>query len=271
MNPHPVQAAHEDNDDEMVGQILSRRRALNLLGLGGMALTAGLVGCASSTSGTTTPTTGSGSGTGTTLPSCVVRPALTEGPYWVDERINRSDVRSDTGTGTVSQGVPLSLEFVISKVGTGSCTALSGVMVDIWQCDALGVYSDVSGNGQATTTGRNNLRGYQLTDANGSAKFTTIYPGWYEGRATHVHFRLRVLSSSGGTSQEFVSQVFFDDSVSDTVYSTVSPYTSKGSSRSVRNANDQIYRNGGSQLLLTLSGNAQSGFTASMDVGMNIA
>lgn len=256
-----------DNDDAMVGTLLSRRRALALLGLGGGALaTAGLVGCGATAGTVATP----GTGTGTTLPSCVVRPALTEGPYFVDEGINRSDIRSDTGTGAVRPGVPLTLTFQVTKVGAGGCTPLSGVMVDLWQCDALGNYSDVSGNGQSNTTGQDYLRGYQLTDASGEATFTTVYPGWYPGRATHIHFKLR-LPASGGATQEFTSQLFFDDALSDTIYSTVSPYTTKGANRQVRNSNDNIYGNGGRQLLLTLTGDAAGGYRGTMDVGMNIA
>ncbi|WP_034386822.1 intradiol ring-cleavage dioxygenase [Deinococcus sp. YIM 77859] len=256
-----------DNDDAMVGTLLSRRRALALLGLGGGALaTTGLMGCNGTAAGSGTGT----GGTGTALPSCVVRPALTEGPYFVDTKLQRSDIRSDTGTGTIQLGVPLSLTFQITRVGSGGCTPLGGVMVDLWQCNALGVYSGVSGNGQPSTVGQDFLRGYQLTDARGEATFTTIYPGWYPGRTPHLHFKLRVLSASGST-QEFTSQLFFEDALSDTIYRTVSPYATKGANRSVRNANDNIYQNGGSQLLLTLSGDAASGYRSTIDIGMNIA
>ena len=124
------------------------------------------------------------------MPDCVVRPELTEGPYFVDEKINRSDIRTDTTTNAVSAGVPLVLTFLVSQIGSSACTPLQGAQVDIWHCDALGVYSDVSGNSG------NFLRGYQVTDANGQAQFTTIYPGWYRGRAVHIHFKIRTTGTN---------------------------------------------------------------------------
>jgi protocatechuate 3,4-dioxygenase beta subunit len=205
--------------------------------------------------------------TATTLPSCVVRPALTEGPYFVDEKLNRSDIRSDTNTGVVKQGVLLTLSFQISKVVTGGCSALSGVMVDVWHCDALGIYSDVDDPG-FNTQGQNFLRGFQLTDSNGLATFTTIYPGWYSSRAVHIHFKLRTLSSSGSVTSEFTSQLFFNESITDLVHAT-SPYNTKGY-RDTLNSEDNIYQNGGSQLLLSPAGNTASGYAATMDIGLNI-
>jgi protocatechuate 3,4-dioxygenase beta subunit len=247
-----------DNDDKMIGKLLSRRSALKLLGLGGATLGAGVLGSSLVACNTTD------AGTGTGLPGCVVRPALTEGPYFVDEKLNRSDIRSSTPSGIVKAGVPLVLNFVVSKVGT-SCVALSGVQVDVWHCDAGGLYSDESAN---NTVGQNFLRGYQLTDANGKAVFTTVYPGWYSGRAVHIHFKLRVLSGSSLT-KEFTSQLFFNETTTDLVHATAA-YSARGT-RTTLNANDNIYKNGGSQLLLTLAGDATAGYAATFDVGLNIA
>lgn len=245
------QPVAEDNDDQMVGSLLSRRRALALLGVAGGAVMGGglLKGSLAQ---------------GNALPSCVVRPALTEGPYFVDERLNRSDIRADTKSGVVKEGVPLELTFLVSRVGSGGCTPLQGVMVDIWHCDALGVYSDVS-DPSFNTKGQNFLRGYQVTNAAGRAVFKTIYPGWYQGRTVHIHFKLRI------AGREFTSQLFFDDAVSDKVF-TLQPYASKPGTRSPRNnAGDSIFRNGGSQLLLKLTGDPSKGFAATFDVGMNLA
>jgi protocatechuate 3,4-dioxygenase beta subunit len=102
-------------------------------------------------------------------------PQQTEGPFFVDERLHRSDIRIDPGDGSVRPGVPLHLAFRIATVDRGRCAALPGVMVDVWHCDALGHYSDEPANG---TEGKKFLRGYQITDANGIAQFVTIYPGW---------------------------------------------------------------------------------------------
>ena len=87
---------------------------------------------------------------------------------------------------------------------------MAGAMVDICQCDAIGVYSDVRAtNGFFNTGGQRFLRGYQVTDASGVAKFTTVYPGWYQGRSVHIHFKIR--TNAGGRNAEFVSQLYFDD------------------------------------------------------------
>lgn len=197
----------------------------------------------------------------------MVRPALTEGPYFVDEKLKRADIRSNQGSsvqsGLVKDGVPLRLKFLVAKVGS-SCAALPGVQVDVWHCDAGGLYSDESAN---NTVGQNFLRGYQVTDAGGSAEFLTIYPGWYQGRTVHIHFKLRI--TTGGKAYEFTSQLFFDESITDVVHARA-PYSSRGQ-RTVKNAQDNIYQNGGSQLLLALTGNVSSGYAATFDVGMNIA
>lgn len=126
--------------------------------------------------------------------------------------------------------------------------AAPGRLVDVWHCDALGAYSDVRDRG-FNTIGQRFLRGYQLTDASGVASFTTIYPGWYAGRAVHVHFEIR--SAPGASSGlEFTSQLFFDEAVSDVVRA-LAPYNTKGR-RSTLDTSDGIYRGGGSQLLLPL-------------------
>lgn len=271
MNQHPNvnPAPDEDNDDEMVGTLLSRRRALRLLGLGGGAALAASTVLAQRSpppggqpggmgaSGTSAGTSGA-----TSLPGCVVRPAQTEGPYFVEEKLNRSDIRKDSKTGKARPGIPLTIDFVVSKVMVGSCTPRSRVLIDIWQCDALGVYSDVSGNTDDF------LRGSQVTNAQGKVSFTTIYPGWYTGRAVHIHFKLRPLDASGKATGEFTSQLFFPETVTDAAHA-VAPYSSKGK-RNTLNSTDGIYRNGGNQLMLNLTGNPQKGYRATFDVGLNI-
>lgn len=169
-----------DNDDRQIGRILSRREVLALLGVAGAAL---LTGCSVGDSGldsstNTTPGSASASphtapngttpipaatATATTLPACVVSPELTEGPYFVDERLKRSDIRSDPVDNSVKAGVPLHLTLRVWQVRSGGCSALPGAMVDIWHCDALGVYSDVADPG-FNTRGQTFLRGYQVTD-----------------------------------------------------------------------------------------------------------
>jgi protocatechuate 3,4-dioxygenase beta subunit len=159
----------------------------------------------------------------------------------------------------------LQLTFVVSQVGDGSCTALEGVLLDIWHCDALGVYSGVS-DPSFDTSGKKFLRGYQVTGTDGVARFTTIYPGWYQGRTVHIHFKIRG-NSATGQAYELTSQLFFDDALSDQVY-TQEPYASKGQ-RTLLNTGDGIYRNGGEQLTLQLTP-AQQGYAATFPVGLQL-
>jgi protocatechuate 3,4-dioxygenase beta subunit len=198
-------------------------------------------------------------------PSCVVRPEQTEGPYFVDERLNRSDIRSDPTDGRIRPGTPLALTLAISRLGAGDCQPLAGAQVDIWHCDALGVYSDVKDPG-FNTIGQKFLRGYQLTDARGEAKFLTIYPGWYEGRTVHIHVKVRT-APQAGRSFEFTSQMYFDDGLSNRVYADA-PYATKGK-RSARNEDDRIFRRGGDQLMLAPTATAE-GYAATFAIGLQL-
>lgn len=218
---------------------LSRRDLLGLAakGAASVVVSQSLLACAAgSTAGRDTSSTAGNAVTATGSPSggspCVLTATLEEGPFFVDEKLNRADIRTDPVTGGVSTGVPLALTFNVSRVASSACTPLTGAYLDVWHCDSAGTYSDVSGSSQKF------LRGYQITDANGVAAFATIYPGWYPGRAVHIHFKLRLYAGST-RSYEFTSQLFFDDTLTDSLYSQ-SPYSSRGA-RNTRNANDGIY------------------------------
>src|SRR5439155_24394219 len=115
---------------------------------------------------------GLGSGTRSWAASCAVTPAETEGSYWVDELLPRSDITVDPSDGSVRPGVPLRLNINVLRADAG-CAPAAGVQVDVWHCDAGGLYSDEAANG---TVGRKFLRGYQITDVSGVVRFTTIYP-----------------------------------------------------------------------------------------------
>ena len=201
-----------------------------------------------------------------TLPACVVSPALTEGPYFVDEGLNRSDIRSDPATGAVSDGALLQLVLSVVQVNGDGCVPLAGAVVDIWHCDAAGVYSDVSDPG-FSTLGQQFLRGYQVTDGSGVVRFTTIYPGWYQGRAVHIHFKIRCDAPSGG-SYEFTSQFFVDEAMTDQVHAT-EPYASKGY-RTLLNAGDGIFQDGGDLLILSVS-ETDDGYLGTFDIGVQLA
>jgi protocatechuate 3,4-dioxygenase beta subunit len=255
-----------DNDDAQVGRILSRREVLALFGGSSVALLAACApgGALVSPSPTSTAQQTSAAATAaatapaaaTALPSCIVRPALTEGPYFIDEKLDRSDIRSDPATGVVRPGAILNLNFLVSRVSGSACTTLSGAMVDVWQCDALGVYPGV-GN----ASGQKFLRGFQNTDASGSAKFVTIYPGWYQGRAVHIHFKIRPTSST-----EFTSQLFFDDALSTQVFSQA-PYSQKGTQGMTRNTSDSIYQQAAGKLSLNVTKTGDV-YSATFDIGL---
>ncbi len=194
---------------------------------------------------------------------CLVRPEQTEGPYFVDERLHRIDIRSDPNNGTISPGTQLALNFHISLIRGGECRPLPDAQVDVWHCDAMGVYSDVRDPG-FSTVGQKFLRGYQLTDAHGAARFLTIYPGWYPIRTVHIHFKVRT-APTARKRYEFTSQLYFPDELTDRVH-TALPYSSKGRRR-VRNHHDFIYREGGIQLMLEPS-ETNGGYAATFPIGL---
>jgi protocatechuate 3,4-dioxygenase beta subunit len=234
--------------------VLTRREALAFLGATGALL---FFGCSDSTAANV-------AGDGNS--ACLVRPELTEGPYYVDEQRNRSDIRSDPETGLIKEGALLALSFNLTRASSTACEPLADAIVDVWHCDALGVYSDVSDPG-FNTAGQKFLRGYQVTGTDGVARFTTIYPGWYRGRAVHLHFKIRS-AASASSAYEFTSQLFFDDSLTDQVHAA-QPYVSKGQ-RDLRNSQDGIYNQGGSQLVLDVSETAD-GYAATFDIALDTA
>lgn len=226
------------NDDHPTGHVLTRREAVALLAAAGCSLLAGR-----------SPVSGQSG------PACVVRPEQTEGPFFVDERLNRSDLRTDWVDGKVAPGMPLDLTLVVSRLAGGSCAPMAGVVVDLWHCDHRGAYSDAE---------EKFLRGYQVTDARGRARFKTIYPGWYSGRTVHIHFKLRS-APTVRPGFDFTSQFYFDDALTDRVY-TQAPYAARGARR-VRNDRDGIYRHGGSQLLLSLAPSG-AGYAGTFEVAL---
>ncbi|MGH3116876.1 MAG: intradiol ring-cleavage dioxygenase [Gaiellales bacterium] len=270
----------DHDDDAPIGRILTRREVLALFGSGaGAAL---LAACApsllvspsatsgSSAAGAASPSAAASAAASASavasVPSCIVRPELTEGPYFVDELLNRSDIRSDPSDGSVKEGLPLAITFAVSRIDGTSCTAFEGAVVDIWHCDALGVYSDVSDPG-FDTSGQKWLRGYQETNANGLADFTTIWPGWYQGRAVHIHFKIRT-EPGASSGLEFTSQPFFDEAVTDAVHAQ-EPYASKGY-RTLLNEGDGIYQRSSGQTLLTAS-ETDEGYAGTFKIGIQVS
>ncbi len=257
------------DDDRQWGQVLSRRDVIKYMGVTGEAL---LAACQSLPddpneifsitqsliSPFPSPTPGSGNGV---LPSCVVRPEMTEGPYYLDADFNRSDIRSDPVTGIVKEGSLLTINFDVSQVTGGGCIPLEGAKIEIWHCDAEGVYSDVTDPG-FDTSAQKFLRGYQGTNASGQASFITIYPGWYPGRTVHIHFKVHYDAADQG--RVFTSQLFFEDALSDQVFSQPA-YSNRGQ-RPTLNSSDRIYNN---QLLLNVMP-ANKGYAAFFDIGVQL-
>ncbi len=188
-----------------------------------------------------------------TTATCVLTPEVTEGPYWIDNKLTRRDIREG------KPGLPLVLELTI--VSANTCKPIKGADVEIWHCDALGNYSGYdSGSssggpgggpgGHATPTSSTRyLRGHQRSNAAGKASFLTVFPGWYQGRTPHVHMKVHV-----GSADRVVhtGQVFFNEAVTAAVYKQA-PYSSHGPA-DTSHARDMIFAQaGGSRAVARLS------------------
>ena len=189
--------------------------------------------------------------------SCVLTPSMTEGPYFVDELLQRRDIRAG------QQGVPLNLTINVFNAND-NCDPYAGAIVDIWQCNAQGSYSDVSAFGNGNTSGQSWLRGLQRTDANGQVRFTTIYPGWYPGRTIHIHLKVRTFSGSSVT-YNFNTQLFFAESVTAQVLGNVPAYA-RSQPRGTTNSNDGIFD---SDMIVPLTGNHTSEYEGTIDIGLS--
>ncbi len=192
-----------------------------------------------------------------------------EGPYFVDDSAsgyNRRDILSNLDGSGTQTGIPLALTLYVFD-SEKSCAPMQGVQVDIWHCNAAGVYSAESSE---KTVGESWLRGYQLTDATGKVQFTTIIPGWYQGRTTHIHLRLRSTYDETDTSGSNTVQLFFDQTLVNTIDTTVAPYSSEGKNGTT-NASDRVYtQQEAGTTLTTLSGSTTAGYSASFNVYLPI-
>jgi protocatechuate 3,4-dioxygenase beta subunit len=182
--------------------------------------------------------------------ACVLTPELTEGPYYVaGERLRRNVTEG-------KKGVPLRLELTVLNVV--NCKPIQNATVEIWHCDAKGVYSGAIANNPGT----NFLRGAQRTNASGVATFQTIYPGWYPGRAVHIHVKVHV-----GGAVVHTGQLFFPAAITNAVYKRA-PYKSHGAHPDTTNASDAIYRNGGGKGMVKLTRNG-AGYVGAVAMGVH--
>jgi len=222
---------------------MSRRASLASLG-GLVAGAAGLAGLRAAEEAGAGP-----AGVASGLVTCVLAPEQTEGPYYVDDAVVRRNVTEGR------PGVALALRLTV--VDASTCKPVKNAAVEIWHCDAGGVYSATSVQG---TEDERFLRGAQRTDGKGLAIFRTIYPGWYQGRTVHIHTMVHI-----GGNVVHTGQLYFWDAVTDAVY-TRSPYNTRPS-RTTRNSADSIYRNGGKRSTLRLVKKG-SAYTGSITMGV---
>ena len=181
--------------------------------------------------------------------SCVLAPEQTEGPYYIpDELVRRNITEGRPGT-------PLTLRAFV--VDPSTCKAIKNAAVDIWHADASGVYSGFGAGSSSQTF----MRGIQKTNAKGLALFRTVYPGWYPGRTVHIHVKVHL-----GGNVVHTGQLYFPDAVTDAAYRKA-PYASRPT-RSTRNANDAIYRNGGKKSLLSVR-KSGSVYVATITMGVH--
>ncbi len=238
-----------------------RRREMMALSAGALASVA-LYACGADGD----QTTGTSAGAGKAIPDCVLTAEQDEGPFYIDLARVRRDIVEDR------PGVPLALALTV--VDANTCEPLRDAAVDVWHCDALGVYSGEPSEGSAGTTF---LRGIQLTDANGRAEFATVYPGQYPGRTTHIHLKVHLGGQrrGGAYSGGHVShtgQLFTADRDDAEVFA-LAPYDRNPAEITPRDA-DLIFRDqGGSSSELTLervgTNLARDGFTARATLGVD--
>ena len=228
-----------------------RRSVIRGASAGGALL---FLGCGTGSNGSTNPAAGDPMA----IPGCLVRPQQTAGPFPNQTALDRSDIRSEPGAMAPKPGLPLRVVIRVGQVAAGGCRGYQGVAVDLWQCDAAGMYSGYAEQG---TPGLNYLRGYQITDGTGSAEFLSIFPGSYPGRAVHLHFAVRTNPAGAGGS--FISQLYFPEDVLAEVFAQP-PYSA---GRPQSNISDSIFKEGGPNLIPRMS-KSDGGWLAEFELGL---
>ncbi len=178
---------------------------------------------------------------------CVLTPEQTEGPFYIDNNLIRRDIRGGRS------GVKLQLRLKVQDAS--SCKPIKGATVEIWHADAEGIYS-----GFDEGAGKSFLRGGQRTDSDGLAKFTTIFPGWYQGRTVHIHAKVHVKGDEVHTGQ-----LYFSDSAADKVFRD--PRYSGRGDRTTRNSQDNLYAGGGSKSRVALA-RSGTGYVGRLTLGV---
>jgi protocatechuate 3,4-dioxygenase beta subunit len=227
-------------------RLLTRREALGAVGAAGAALAFGCSDSPTSPSAAATTTT-----TTSTNATCAVTPTETIGPYPSLTDLFRSDIREN------KSGTVLTLTIHVVNVSNG-CAAVPNANVEIWHVDAAGDYSQYG-----TQTTQTFLRGIQTTNGNGDVTFTTIYPGWYQGRATHIHVEVTM----AGRSVK-VTQIAFPESINNAVHAS-GTYASRGTNP-MSNLSDGIFSDSLSSEIVTPTGSVGAGYAATFQVGVSV-
>ena len=276
---------HHDHDDygglqrdlRATGQAMDRRSLFRLAaGLGAGFGAFQLLGCsgsptsASATTGTTTTTT-----TGTNAVCTSKIPSETEGPFPGDGSngpnalgqtgVIRADIRSSfAGLSGTADGVPLTIALTI--VSASTCAPLAGRAVYLWHCDRLGRYSLYSSG----VTNQNYLRGTQESNASGIVTFSSIYPGCYSGRWPHIHFEVypSLAAPTSVANKIATSQIALPKATNDVVYATVGYEASIANQAQVTLASDNVFSDGATLELATITGSVSGGLTATLTVAV---
>jgi protocatechuate 3,4-dioxygenase beta subunit len=221
---------HRDPEQSTRRAVTRRRFAAGLVG-GIAAVVGGVGGCRAGASPGPASAAGTDSGGGTTAtrPACTLYPQQTAGPFYLDLDRLRGDITEGRA------GTPLTLSLQVVNANA-SCSPVANAVVDVWHCDASGLYSGYPGQlGSVDARGQTFLRGSQVTDVEGRVAFQTIYPGWYPGRTTHIHFTVHL-----GRAREATSQIYFPEDVTAAVY-RAPPYATRGQ-KDTSNASDDVGR-----------------------------
>jgi protocatechuate 3,4-dioxygenase beta subunit len=230
-------------------KVMGRREAIAAMGAAGAAVA---FGCGNSPTSPTSTETATTTG-GTTNAACAVTPTETIGPYPSLADFFRSDIREG------KPGTQLALTIKVVNVNA-SCAPVQNANVEIWHVDAAGNYSQYGSEVRQTY-----LRGIQTTDGNGEVTFITNYPGWYQGRATHIHVDVTL----NGASVK-VTQIAFPDAISNTVH-TQGAYAATGrGTNPTSTASDGIFADSLSSELATPTGTVASGYEATFQVGIAV-
>lgn len=244
-----------------VTEAVGRRAALRTIGGAGAAVLG--VACASRTSS-------DAESSQATLLSCIATPEGVEGPFYVDERMNRSNLVGDTREPFVTAGIPLVLRLGVFAVGERSCAPLEGARIDLWHASAEGVYSDEPSSllQKKRTVGETYLRGYQLSDRTGRVEFTTIYPGWYANRTIHVHVKVTT-EDRAGKRLEWTTQLYLANAINDVVSSS-GAYATRGLRKIARNEDDALYAIDGRDLTIDVRPTPGGGYAGTYDIGLRL-